>query len=358
MKGRKSIKEMNKDNNKERKTYLEVLRVIACIFVLCIHTAVAGEYEKQEAGSMDYFFYLFISVFIRCAVPLFFMISGVTLLEKKESLIYVWKKRIWKIFVALIGASFFYYLCDVYIGKEQFDITRFFIVFFNEGWVVPFWFLYAYIGFLMVLPLIRILAQNLDKRKFEYLVVLFFIFETLIPFLSLFSSYVKFNSYIGISGLASIVIIYPLLGYYIEKHINMKSKIYLLPLWIINMLLLFSVTYNTMALGDGSVDGSYSIAVNAVSIFITTKVLFDKNKENLWNKILCTIGACTFGIYLLHPMLLERIRLLNKIWMAIQNNLSWINVMIMDFLYVIWIFTIGFLIVYVLKKLPIIKNYI
>ncbi len=90
---------------KDKKIHLEILRIIACFFVIFIHTGKTGYvlFIEREIGSLEFWIYEFISVFSNFAVPIFFMISGAIMLgREEESLKKLWKNRILKIFIALV----------------------------------------------------------------------------------------------------------------------------------------------------------------------------------------------------------------------------------------------------------------
>lgn len=83
---------------KNKKIHLEILRLIAIYFVIFNHTGVNAyqAYATKEPGSLLYNIYLIMAIVCKIAVPLFFMISGATLLGKTESIKDLYFKRIFK----------------------------------------------------------------------------------------------------------------------------------------------------------------------------------------------------------------------------------------------------------------------
>lgn len=77
---------MNQKTNTEkniRKQHFDFLRIIAIFMVLFNHTGTNGFVLFTIAReSKLYIFYLFFAIFIKMAVPLFFMISGALLLPR------------------------------------------------------------------------------------------------------------------------------------------------------------------------------------------------------------------------------------------------------------------------------------
>ena len=93
--------------------YIEILRIIALYLVLFNHTGNYGYSLYMVSQESRYYpIYLFLSVITVCNVPIFFMISGALLLGKEESLRVLFRKRIRKFLIVLIGISFFtMYIC-------------------------------------------------------------------------------------------------------------------------------------------------------------------------------------------------------------------------------------------------------
>ena len=95
---------MNKNTQekavKERKYYLELLRVIAILLVMYNHSPAFMSFQNQSG--VEYGISVFLSMLCKAAAPVFFMISGALLLGKDESIGTVFRKRVLKIFLALI----------------------------------------------------------------------------------------------------------------------------------------------------------------------------------------------------------------------------------------------------------------
>ena len=62
---------------------IELMRIVATFFVIFNHTGDKGFFlfSLYDAHSIQYWIYLFISVFCKFSVPLFFMIAGSLLLN-------------------------------------------------------------------------------------------------------------------------------------------------------------------------------------------------------------------------------------------------------------------------------------
>ncbi len=138
---------------KSRKTFLDLLRIIACFFVIVNHTN-SGIFLSTTPQNLTWFVsltYFFIS---KIAVPIFFMISGYLLLNKIDS----YKKclqRIIRIVTALIGCGFIYAIYNTYYMNPNPSfisaIKRFLAVYITSP-SNALWYLYTYLGILFMLP--------------------------------------------------------------------------------------------------------------------------------------------------------------------------------------------------------------
>ena len=71
---------------KKKRVDLEIIRIVAILFVMINHTATNGfVLEKMHQSSFQYIMLLCLASVARVAVPLFFMVSGALLLKKEES---------------------------------------------------------------------------------------------------------------------------------------------------------------------------------------------------------------------------------------------------------------------------------
>ncbi len=77
--------------NKNRKCYLQMMRIIACTLVIYNHTY--SFYQFGLTTGVKQLFFMVLTMITRINVPLFMMISGALLLGKSEDWSRVFKKR-------------------------------------------------------------------------------------------------------------------------------------------------------------------------------------------------------------------------------------------------------------------------
>lgn len=111
---------------------IELMRIIAAFFVIFNHTGNTGFFlfSLCDARNIQYWIYLFISIFCKISVPLFFMIAGALLLNRQsETIKKLWIHRVLHISFILAFWSFFYYMVAVKQGNEIFNVYHFLVNF-------------------------------------------------------------------------------------------------------------------------------------------------------------------------------------------------------------------------------------
>ena len=358
-----------------RRLDLELMRVIACFFVIFNHTGENGffRFSLCDSGSFRFWVYLAVSIFCKFSVPLFFMVSGALLLEREESLGRLWRHRIGKIALVLLAWSFFYYLDEVWLGWREFRLGDFAGQFLWGNWNLSFWYLYTYLAMLMTLPLLRKFAGSLTNREFVYLFSLAFVFSSLLPVLQylLWQENHSFNSDFQLGWVCAQIFVCPLLGYFLRKRIpDFWSGRRLALLWAANLggiLVTAGLTVWKASL-TGMLDENHSqsfynlfAVLNAASVFAACTYLAGRGaalRRPLLRRLcalLQSMGSCTLGIYLLHLFFHQRLPFMGRLWDVFRVRLG-LGDMISAFLYCGVIFLMGYGVTLVLKRVPLVRR--
>lgn len=204
-----------------KKIHLEILRIIAIVLVVFNHTpAYSFPLSAQASVSWPEFFMLFISIADKVAVPLFFMISGALLLSKKETLSALFKKRVLRMFVVLVFFILIQNGVDYIVGGKTINEMTMNILRGSTPAEAT-WFLYGYLAFLLMLPLLRILVEKMETQHFLYLVVLHLMLVEFIPVPHTpLDRWLPFTAH---SGNLSNIYIYAIMGYYLEHRISIQD---------------------------------------------------------------------------------------------------------------------------------------
>ncbi len=349
-----------------RKLYLEALRYIAIFFVLYNHTAGNGFllFVDIMQPKWLYPFHLFVSQIDKIAVPIFFMISGSLLLGKEEPISVVLKKRVLKTTLVLLGISLFYLfyndislkqnvasgsgllsdpaltdptlkdilarnptLKDVFLTDSAItdptakDVTfwGFFNLIYNQELSPQLWYLYAYIGAMLMLPFLRKIAKHLTYKESLYFLICNLLFLGIFPCVLYLinGKYISGIGHFSIPFFTERPIFYMLMGYFLEHIIpkekyNRKNAILAVVLFFVFGAMDSYVTHLLIVdLREAGYMYSFSynlfsclIAVPAMSVFFLVKYFFMKVRTpKVLEKIIIACGSSVFGIYLLEAVL-------------------------------------------------------
>lgn len=204
-----------------RKLHLDFLRIFAIILVVFNHTpAYSFPFSAQVGVSWTEFFMICTSIADKVAVPLFFMISGALLLAKNETLSSLLKKRVLRIFYVLVIFLFaqnsIFYLSGILTLKQAaYNILL------GKSPAYTTWFLYGYLAFLLMLPLLRLLIEKMEAKHFLYLVVLHFITVEFVPVSP--SPLEKWLPFTAHCDTLSNIYLYAFIGYFLEHRISIQE---------------------------------------------------------------------------------------------------------------------------------------
>lgn len=292
----------DKENNTEvvqKKYYLEVVRIIALFFVMYNHSSTYMDFADKKG--IGYGISFFLSMICKSAVPLFFMISGVLLLGKNESFSDILKKRVFRYIILIILFSFLCYIKSAMRNKAPFPLACFLEYIVKEPIYLPYWFLYSYLAFLVMLPILRPLAQNIPEKGVLYLILLQICFGSLRIMISYYTG-ISVSDYFEFNGMLQNNIFYPLVGYGLTRFIkeeksflsrdNILRNIAVIPMMVITERIMH-VEYQEIYL-------TIWIPVVSVILFMDIKILFrQENLSEKAKKILAEVGSCVFGCYLI-----------------------------------------------------------
>lgn len=323
------------NNVKKRDTWLDVLRIIGCLMVIFNHTNERGHYRfpADTLGSASFYLDMTMSIICKAGVPLFFMISGALLISKEEP----WKKtfsRMIKIGIDLVLFTFLYYWIDsLLLGTPFSFVSTLQSMIGTNYWHL--WYLYAYLLFLLTLPILRKLAKGMDERTSWYLFLLAAIFMAAFPVLSEFLPF-GLNKNLDIPWLSSNILIYPLTGYLLVHKIPEErftgKRIGLL--WVLNLLCFILgefIEYRFLLKTPeqvGEIHGYFDerflvnfCFVNAFVIFVTVRYIMRRLQPKAFlSAVISEIGQDTYGIYLLHIWFLWKIPFLYALYMRIEHT--------------------------------------
>jgi len=165
---------MEKTSSPSRVFYLDALRAVAAFMVIINHTnsyvfKAAAPWTGTWCFSMAWYY------LSKPAVPLFVMVSGACLLPRVDSYRRTGLRTL-RMAGVLILFSYAYYLWGLWLThwewRRVLDIPGFIAGIWEKRVTDSFWYLYFYVGLLIMLPLLQRLASALRKKDLRYLILL------------------------------------------------------------------------------------------------------------------------------------------------------------------------------------------
>lgn len=340
---------------KEKKRYdIELLRVMAIFFVVFNHTRNLGYslYTEVEGG-FSYWASLSVSILCKTAVPIFLMISGGLLLGRQETLKQLFLKRILRYVIVILIFTLLQYLRIVRIHPEEgFHLTTWLLYCYSGNIIEPYWFLKAYLSMLLILPFLRMLVSVMRMREYLFLIGA----KAAITLITLIYIYTGYNTNISFPFHADIIF-YPLLGYLLlnmpEQHKYRYLKAKYLVSFLLGLLLLTVIQASAFYKKSGTyVEDFHTVYVwifAALSLLLIKEI---KIKTDRAQAIICSMGSCAFGVYLIEDVARNQVERIvpaiapffGKFWTGIVFTL--LSVLL------------SMLVVFIVKKLPVIRKLI
>jgi surface polysaccharide O-acyltransferase-like enzyme len=319
--------------------WVDLVRVIGAFLVVMAHISYKG------GGSSLISSYYF--VLSRVAVPLFFMVSGYLLLLKEEPYGDFFRKRALKVFVPFLVWSVIYLLWKGEGFNQPFSIkivASYLLKIVRGPRENHLWFFYALIGLYLFTPILRVFVARAALRDLYYFCGLWFLVVPVFSFLQEFTPIkIGFELYFiaGYSG-------YFMLGHLLGLFQYTRRQIYGLAF----LFLIFSI--GTTAL-DYLVKSEYFVGYLSMNIVFMTAFAFVLLREvqigDTLNNFLVPLSRASFGIYLVHVIVLAELEKLPFVssWFSVGSSVYMIPLLgLLGFL-------ISFVVVAIIQKIPVLR---
>ena len=317
--------------------WVDLIRVLGAFLVVVAHILYRG---GGPALISSYYF-----VLSRVAVPLFFMVSGYLLLRKEEPYGDFFRKRAMKVLIPFFIWSVIYLLWK----REGFDqpfsmklVASYLLKIVRGPRENHLWFFYALIGLYLFTPILRVFVARASLLDLTYFCGLWFVVFPVFSFLQEFTPIkIGFELYFvaGYSG-------YFVLGYLLGKIQYTRLQLYGMA------FLLFIFSIGTTALNH-LVKSEYFVSYLSMSIVLMTSFAFILLREvqigDKVNNLLVPLSRASFGIYLVHVIVLAELEKLPIVssWFSAGSSIYMIPLLgLLGFF-------VSFVIVAVIQKIPV-----
>ena len=341
---------------KQRINYLSLASVISAYAVVVLHAnSVFWNFSTQSIWAVSN---LIESVFYY-AVPVFFMISGATLIDYRErySTKEFFEKRIAKTMIPFlawtgVGIAFIRLTQEMFpipLNLQEWKEVALYIL--NNNYVGVYWFFTPLFCVYLCIPLFSAVEKSIRMKVFQYLVGIGFILNIALPFFeSVFS--LGYNNPLEV-GVVGGYLIFVVLGYILNKQtLEKRWRMICYLLGIIGFLIQVIGTYNA-SMEAGYVVTLYKGYINlpcmlyATAVFVFIKEISSKIKnEKVW-RFINWASKYTFAIYLMH-------------WYVMVVLEKLFNINLYSVLYrligPIVICAVCILIAWIMRKIPVVKK--
>lgn len=289
----------------EREVWLDILRIFCCLVIVLLHCT-CNVYKQFGEDLYQWYPHMLMSCFTAFSVPCFYMISGAGLLRREHGIREIWLRRIPKSMVPLLFWSVLYILIS---GDIQ--PYRFIAMIFQAQWP-HLWFMYCIVAIYALLPILSRLYVVLSiKVKFYLLLILLFVPSCLHDVQYLLNAYVDMPRF---------AIFWPDLGLFFwgaflwEQRERLVKWAKWYPLSFAAGLALTAACTVYTSFRDGTPNPNFISCIGSMGVLMMCSSLFCiclVHRERLQRlnirlkKILASIGAVSFGVYLMHPLLME-----------------------------------------------------
>lgn len=344
---------MENIDNKENTEYISFLSVIAGIAVVFLHVnEVFWEYSEDAY----WFFANIIENIFYFAAPMFFMITGVTLLDyrKRYSTKEYFKKRFFKTVIPFIFWSILAILYGMFIRKsimfENLSVKAVICGIFDTKYISYFWFFPALFSVYLCIPLFSAIKEELKIKILKYCLITGFVFNICIPFALKILEWEISNS---INVLVSTqYMFYAILGYLLHNEkIDKKLTIFIYIIAIISLLTNMFGTYILTSKYRHIINSFRGYTNLPCTVYSAGVFLFVKNilqgKNQLFYKVIKKLKSYTYPICLIHGFVMDILKLIFKF-----NIYSLLYRLLIPLV----IIPICIIITYIVKKIPILRR--
>lgn len=280
---------------------LDVLRVISMLGIIGLHVLGFGGVLGGASGGINYVTTLFVDILVYASVNIFAMLTGFLNVDKKKyssaSLIkLLLTVAFWCI---MITVAFFIIKPEIFMNNKLMLVYGVFPPIAGRYWYIT-----SYVLVFFVMPYLNCMVENLDKKKHATLLGILFVL------LSVFTTFGLYEYFKVANGYSPWWLIFCyLIGAYIKKYGNIfgKSKLKKTIILVLNIvaLLIFSTLCRKIIGITGSLFYSYVSPFTVVNSIIILEMFYDVTvKEGVFRKVILSLSAVSFGVYIIHSHIL------------------------------------------------------
>ena len=326
--------------------WLDSLRVFATFAVILVH--VSHPLTEQIHHPYWWVANLYDSA-ARFCVPIFLMLSGALLLKKQEDLKSFFSKRMTRILIPFLFWNTVYIIVNQYFifkNTGTFSPIHSFIKAYLKGASFHFWYVYMILGLYLFIPILSAWVSKTNQQLYLYFIGLWIVTLTVSCMPPLYQSYfIEMPYFSGFVGYLS-------LGYWLSIQKTKRNFAFIvgISLFILGVVLTFFAT-EWISLKTQSFDHQFynyctlNVGLTSTGIFLMVKNL-PPFSVKIWVLTRDSIAKYSYGIYLIHILVLDRIVSLTSI------DYTYINPIIGIPLTAFVCFVISYVLINIVNRFP------
>lgn len=281
-----------------RQVKFEIIRIIACVFVLGVHTMWVF---SPEVGLKGLYIKVVDTIFILCN-PIFFMLSGKFALAQKEytseaQYFKFYLKKLAYLILPLLTYMFFITATNLKMETGSFSglLQRFVLDFISGHQSSHLWFMYVLVGNVLMSPFTSRIFANISKVGAIIFISILLLTNAAIAyspyfFSTPFSAWV--NPFVGWS-------MYFYLGACVDKIFTDKKSVKILTILGLGGFLIIILKKYFFSYQSHIHDYMPSFTIFALMVYVYLNRIKAEYGEKI-SSIIRFLGAQSFGIYLIH----------------------------------------------------------
>ena len=293
--------------------YADLLRALAIFAVVILHNAADYDEKLGEIPSSHWWAGTMWDGLVRFCVPMFVLLSGAFLLKqnKEVSISEVFRKRLPKIVIPLVFWSIIYILYNGYTSDNGFAGINWkaqLKTFYQGPVAYHLWFLYMLIGIYLLYPIINLFITAAKEIHIRYFLIVWFISNCII---NIFDAINGSTFGVGMNFFAEYVG-YFVLGFYLTNYTFTQKQLTLAYiLGIVGLLLSMFLPFiclqlhyeNRSSLVESDFTPDIVLAVTGLFLWFRNRKY--PETPGLLSKITSQVSKESFGIYLIHVLVME-----------------------------------------------------
>lgn len=333
--------------------YYDILKILACFTVIINHTG--GLMILDNPQRYQIIFYLSFFHFSKIGVPLFIMVSGALLLGRDDDPKRLYLKRIPRILLVLIVFSTYVFVARNGISPSL--LPTYIKTLLAGPVITPYWYLYMLVGLYLVTPFIQRMVRNFTETDYRSLFLISFLMVSTLPIILY---YLKITvSSLLIVNLFSGYVVYFIIGYYLKsretsKKGSLTAWITLISTILVSVILMMREYDRTgeLVMFLDNVNYITTVVPSVAAFYLVKHYATSHEVSEKSFKAIRIVSDTTFGIYLIHALLQNRLRFIFDFFSIALDPVP------STFLFQVTLFVICFILIYPLKKIPLVRQFL